>query len=170
MIYCWKMKHIRSLLKTFKTKQVLHLFRASWNCQAVIWYKKSTSKKQALKLEALFHVLKPSWLTPFVPCPAALSSVLQLYNPQIYGKKNVKNWVRLVNPCNTTHWQITSFQGDLLCSCRVLVQNEFCCRYLQSLRTNHRLLGLATTDSEKNENIYLNLKVSVALLSSLHCL
>ena len=31
-------------------------------------------------------------------------------------------------------------------------------------------LGLAITDSEKNENIYLNLKVSVALLSSLHCL
>ena len=110
----------------------------------------SISKKQALKLEALFHVLKPWWPTPFLPCPAALSSVLQLYNPQIYGKTKVKNWVRLVNPCNTTHLQITCFQGDLLCSRRVLVQNEFCCRSL----------GLAITDSEKNENIYLNLSVS----------
>ena len=102
----------------------------------------------------------PRWPTPFLPCSAALSSVLQLYNPQIYGKTKVKNWVRLVNPCNTTHLQITRFQGDVLCSCRVLVENKFCCRYLQSLRTNHRSLGLAITDSEKNENIYLNLSVS----------
>ena len=111
-------------------------------------------------MEALFHVLKPWGPMPFVPCPAALSSVLQLYNSQIYGKKNVKNWVRLVNPCNTTHWQTTCFQRDLLCSCRVLVQNELYCGYLQGLRTNHKSLGLATTDSEKNENIYLNLSVS----------
>ena len=28
------------------------------------------------------------------PSMSSLSSVLQLYNPQIYGKKKVKNWVR----------------------------------------------------------------------------
>lgn len=31
-------------------------------------------------------------------------------------------------------------------------------------------MGFATTDSEKNENIYFNLEVLVALLTSLHCL